>query len=100
MATEEKIKVPTPVKEKAPAKAKRTQLTAAERVAKLEADLDAARAKATEAATKQSDVLKEQRAKLVGQIADRQKKVNAIDAQLNELGTDVVADGTTEDTES
>lgn len=69
---------------------KRKMLTPAERVAKLEADLAQAKAKAEAKANRQAAELAEKRAKLVEQINDRQAKVDAIDAELAELGFEAV----------
>jgi len=67
---------------------KRTVLTPAERVAKLEAELAEARKRAEAKANKQGNELKERRARLVEQITERKAKVDAIDAQLRDLGID------------
>lgn len=74
----------------APAPAKRKQLTPQERVAKLEADLAAARKKAEEKAGSVATQLKEKRRNLTDQIKVRQDKVDAIDAELTALGFEVV----------
>jgi beta-lactamase class A len=76
-------------------KAKRQTLTPAQRVAKLEADLAAAKAKASEKDAKVVTDLQDKRAKLVTQIEDRQENIRVIDKQLSELGVvDLDASGT------
>lgn len=70
-------------------KAKRTVLTPAQKVAKLEAELAEARAKAEKKAGEQGDKLKERRAKLIEQINERKAKVEAIEAELKELGVEL-----------
>lgn len=69
-------------------KKERVVLTPAERVAKLERELEAARAKAAAKDTKAADKLLERRATLVKQIDERQVKVDDIDEQLQLLGVD------------
>lgn len=64
---------------------KRKMLTPAERVAKAEAELAAAKEKAEAGDRKRHDQLQEQRAKHVEVIDDRTAKVEAIDAELNEI---------------
>jgi hypothetical protein len=64
----------------------RTVRTPAERVAALEAELAAARERAQAKDAKRASVLQEQRAKLIVQISDRETKVAAIEAELDELG--------------
>jgi uncharacterized coiled-coil DUF342 family protein len=64
----------------------RRQLTDAERVAKLEADLEAARNKAKVKAEKKANVLVEQRNALTAKIADLKAKVDAINLELDSLG--------------
>jgi N-dimethylarginine dimethylaminohydrolase len=68
---------------------KRKVLTPQERIAKAEAELAELRSKAKVKGAKRSKVLNDQRSKLVDQIKERQTKVDAIDAELDELG-DVV----------
>jgi predicted nucleic acid-binding Zn-ribbon protein len=70
---------------------KRKVLTAEERVAKLEAELAAARKKAEAKANKAIDELQAKRKTLVEQIEERQTKVRAIDTQLEALGVDTTA---------
>lgn len=67
-------------------KRKRTTLTPEERIAKLEADLEAARAKAKERADKEGNKLQEQRAALVTRREGIDVKIKAIDVQLEQLG--------------
>jgi chromosome segregation ATPase len=67
-------------------KAKRTVLTAAERIAKIEAELAAAKAKAAEAGAKKSAVLLEQRDKLIAKINELKTKVVDIEAELKSFG--------------
>ena len=64
---------------------KRRMLTPEERVARLEAELKAAREKAAAKSRKQADQLKEQRTKLVARRNEISDKIQAIDAQLAEL---------------
>lgn len=64
---------------------KRTVLTPAERVAKIEAELAAAKAKAEETASKKAAVLVEKRSRLLEQINERQAKVDEIEAELRQL---------------
>jgi hypothetical protein len=75
----------------APAEPKRKMLTPAERVAKLEADLAAAKKAAEAKANKQVGELKTKRQALVDQVSERQAKIRDIDAQLKELGVDTAA---------
>lgn len=67
-------------------KPKRKMLTQAEKIAKLEADLEAARTAGAEKAKKKAVVLREQKAKLVAKIKDAQSKVDDIDAELDSYG--------------
>lgn len=64
----------------------RVQLTPEQRIAKLEADLAAAREKAQAKNQKRIDVLLEQRAKLEAKHLDLNAKVDAIEAELTSLG--------------
>lgn len=66
--------------------APRKMLTAEERVAKLEAELAAAKAKADAKKQKQIDALVERRDTLVAQVAERNTKLIAINLELDELG--------------
>lgn len=66
---------------------KRTMLTPAQRVAKAEAELARIKELAAAKEAKAGNKLREQRAKLVAQIAERQAKVDAIDAQLGDEAT-------------
>lgn len=65
---------------------KRTMLTPAQRVAKAEAELARIKEQAAAKEAKAGNKLREQRAKLVAQIAERQAKVDAINAQLGDDG--------------
>lgn len=64
---------------------KRKMLTPEERVAKLEADLAAARLKAESKDRGRHDQLQEQRAKLQAKVDDAQAKIEAIDAELGDI---------------
>ena len=66
-------------------KPKRKQLTPEERVAKLEAELEAARKKAEERGNKQRKVLQEKRDKLATKIDQLQDQLGEIDKQLESL---------------
>lgn len=65
---------------------KRTVLSPAERVAKLEAELAEAKRKADAKAQLRIGLLLEQREKLMAQIDERSLKVSAIDIELESLG--------------
>lgn len=67
------------------AKPKRTTFTPEQRVARLEAELAEAKAKAEEKGKKQADELRAKRAKLVDQVKERETKIAAIDAELRVL---------------
>lgn len=90
------------------AKPKRKMLTPSERVAKLEADLEAARKKAEQKNEAVADKLKTKRSTVVQRIEAEQAKLAKIDAELTALGYEVVEfvadvtpdDQPTEDTES
>jgi chromosome segregation ATPase len=71
-------------------KPKRTRvvLSPAEKIAKLEADLEAARESQHEAEKKQIDKLLDRRSKLAEQISERESKVTDLDEQLQLLGYD------------
>ena len=71
-------------------KPKRTRvvLSPAEKIAKLEADLEAARTSQHEAEQKQIDKLLERRSKLVDRIAELDVKVSDLNEQLQLLGYD------------
>lgn len=73
----------------------RKMLTPAERVAKLEAELKAAREKAEAKAKVTIDALLGKRASLIEQINERKTKVESIEAELKELGH-VIDDHSTE----
>lgn len=74
---------------KAPAKEKSTRkmLTPAERVAKIEADLAAARAKLTEKSDKERAALTDKRDKLVVKRDALNAEINEANQRLEELGT-------------
>lgn len=65
---------------------KRTMLTPAERVVKLERELAEAKAKAEQRTSKQAQALIQRRNSLVAQIRERQDKVDAIVHELVALG--------------
>lgn len=69
----------------------RKMLTPAERVAKLEADLKAAREAAAAKDAKKIDALKEKRGVLVQKVNEAQAKVRAIDEELQLLGYEIEA---------
>jgi hypothetical protein len=85
MAAAKKTSAPKKDKEQT----SRKRLTAAERVAKLEADLAAAREKANAANDKQAEDLRAQRTKLQAQVDERQVKIAAIDTELERLAVPV-----------
>lgn len=64
----------------------RTVLSPAERIAKLEADLAAARARVEQKDVKAASKLKADKAKLVGKRDELDKKIADIDEQLQLLG--------------
>lgn len=70
---------------------KRKHLTPAERVAKIEADLAAAKAKLELRANAQITVLIAQRDKLVAQANERYEKIRLIEEELLSLGHDSFA---------
>jgi uncharacterized protein YoxC len=72
-------------------KVKRTMLTPEQRVAKLEAELAAAKAKADARANKEQNMLLEKRSKLTGKVNVLLDSIEAIDAQLADLGVSVTA---------
>jgi len=72
-------------------KAKRTVLTPSERVAKIEGDLAAAKAKAAKAEAKASDKLLERRSVLTDRVNKILDEIESVDAQLAELGMAVTA---------
>jgi len=76
------------------AKQTRKMLTPEERIKKLEADLEAARAKAAEKDAKRIDKLKEQRGVAVQKVNEAQAKLTAIDEELQLLGYEVKPDDT------
>lgn len=76
----------TKVEKTEAAKPKRTRLTEAERIAKLEAELKAARDKAAAKERKQVAALQEQRTKLIAKAKEIEAKVTALEDQINELG--------------
>ena len=65
---------------------KRTVLTPEERVAKIEAELEAARAKMLDKQRKQVTTLLEQRDKLRARSRDIDSKLDTIEFRLSELG--------------
>jgi len=67
-------------------KVKRTVLTPAERVAKLEGELAAAKAKAEKRANQATDKLLERRASLTAQMDKLQGKIDIVDSELRSLG--------------
>jgi hypothetical protein len=67
-------------------KAKRTVLTPEQRVAKLEAELEAAKNKAAERNQKKADVLLDRRSKISARAADLDAQLMVIDAELIDLG--------------
>lgn len=70
-------------------KVKRTVLTPEQRVAKLEAELAAAKAKAEARANKEANILLDRRASLMTRANEIAAKINDIDTQLSRLGYDV-----------
>lgn len=79
------------VKDEAPAKAeaekpKRRNLTPAERIAKMEAELAATREKAEAANKKKVDALLEKRNGFTAKIAEIQTKVHEVNTELASLG--------------
>lgn len=68
-------------------KATRKMLTPQERVAKIEADLAAARAKLTEKSDKERSVLTDKRDKLVVKRDALNAEINEANQRLEELGT-------------
>lgn len=81
-ATTEKVETPAPAKK---AETKRKILTPQERVAKLEAELKAAREKAEAKAKAESDQLTERRAKIVERRDLLNTQIEEIDKQLEAL---------------
>jgi seryl-tRNA synthetase len=67
-------------------KPKRRVLTSAERIAKLEADLAAARERAAAGDKKKIDKLLAQRAKLIAKVEGLTKSIDELTEQLNLLG--------------
>lgn len=80
--TAKKSAAPKPAK-----KVTRKMLTPAERVAKIEADLAAARAKLTEKSDKERTVLSDKRDKLVAKRDALNVEINEANQRLEELGT-------------
>lgn len=70
----------------------RTVLTDAERIAKLEADLAAAKQKAAAKADKVGAGLREKKSKLEAKITDLQSQVREIDVELEKIGDGTVPD--------
>jgi chromosome segregation ATPase len=70
-------------------KPKRKTLSATEKVARLEAELAAAREAANEKNAKQAQLLKQQRAKLQAQVDERKVKIASIDTELERLDVPV-----------
>lgn len=64
----------------------RVTLTPAERIAKMEADLAAARERAAAGNAKKAKALVEQRDKLVAKRTEIEEKISGLTAQLDELG--------------
>lgn len=67
-------------------KVKRTVLTPEQRVAKLEAELDAAKAKAEARANKEAKTLHDRRSSLMKRVNEITAKIDDIDTQLSRLG--------------
>ena len=80
-------------------KPKRKRLTSAERVAKIEAELRAAREKLEAKSKKRIEQLLEKRAALKARAEKIDAQVEAIDAQLKELGHEDDGDETVVDTD-
>jgi hypothetical protein len=72
-------------------KVKRTVLTPEERVAKLESELAAAKAKAEARANKERDLLLEKRTKLTNRVDALLYQIEAIDSKLANFGVQVTA---------
>lgn len=72
-------------------KVKRTVLTPEQRVAKLEEELAAAKAKAEQRANKQADTLLEKRSKLTERVNILLDQIEGVDTQLADLGVQVTA---------
>lgn len=70
-------------------KVKRTVLTPEQRVAKLEAELAAAKAKAEARANKEANILLERRGKLSARISKLMSDIDDIDTQLSRLGVEL-----------
>lgn len=70
-------------------KAKRITLTPEQRVAKLEAELAAAKQKAEQRANKEANTLLDRRASLMKRANEITAKIDDIDTQLSRLGYDV-----------
>lgn len=81
-------------------KRERKVLTAEERIAKLEADLATARAKAQAKADKANNELREKRAKLVAKRDELSAKIEEIDGQLQPPPADTTGDDSTADPDS
>jgi chromosome segregation ATPase len=77
-------------------KAKRKTLTQAERIAKLEAELAAARGKAVSRAQKQAERLTEQRKQLVAKRDELNTKIESVEAELKEAEALANADEATD----
>lgn len=69
-------------------KVKRTVLTPEQRVAKLEGELAAAKAKAEQRANKEANVLLEKRSKLSERISKLMSEIDTVDTQLARLGVE------------
>jgi hypothetical protein len=78
-------------------KVKRTMLSPEQRVAKLEAELAAAKAKAEARTNKEAQALLDRRLVLANQIEERQLKINVINDKLVELGFDPLSSEPDED---
>jgi hypothetical protein len=72
-------------------KVKRTVLTPEQRVAKLEGELAAAKAKAEAKANKASNMLLEKRSKLTARVNTLLDQIEAVDTELADLGVTVTA---------
>ncbi len=88
----------TAASDKSAEKKERKVLTPAERIAKAEADLAALREKAAQSGAKKAGKLAEQAKALRSGIADRQKKLDGIVAELDSLGFDGDGNRKAEDT--
>ncbi len=69
-------------------KVKRTVLTPEQRVAKLEGELAAAKAKAEARANREANLLLEKRSKLSARISKLMSEIDDVDTQLARLGVE------------